>query len=170
MKKIIGLSIASVFAIAMTFTTNTATVKADNHTGGGYGMAGCGLGSIVISGKGSLAQILAATTNGTSGSQTFGITFGTSNCTDMGGGIVSVNAFIQTNREVIAKDISRGHGETIATLATLGGCQNSRAVGQKLQRNFSSIFPVSTVTDKQVSSNVVKLLQADKTLGCSKLI
>ena len=47
----------------------------------GYGAAGCGLGSFVFGDNNSWwAQTLGATTNGTSGSQTFGITTGTSNC------------------------------------------------------------------------------------------
>ena len=48
-----------------------------------YGMAGCGLGSVVISDDGFL-QVFAATTNGTSYSQSFGITSGTSNCVEKG--------------------------------------------------------------------------------------
>ncbi len=49
-----------------------------------YGTAGCGLGSIVIGSKPGMMQIFAATTNGTSASQSFGITSGTSNCVDHG--------------------------------------------------------------------------------------
>ena len=48
-----------------------------------YGSAGCGLGSLVFK-QNDGTQILAATTNGTFGSQTFGITFGTSNCNSKG--------------------------------------------------------------------------------------
>jgi len=46
-----------------------------------FGMAGCGLGSMLIQSNGK-EQIFVATTNGSSGSQTFGITSGTSNCKD----------------------------------------------------------------------------------------
>lgn len=42
---------------------------------------GCGLGSMAWRGQsGILPQVAAATTNGTFGNQTFGITFGTSGC------------------------------------------------------------------------------------------
>src|SRR5690348_11977029 len=48
---------------------------------GWYGMAGCGLGSLVFGPNDApVAQVLAATTNGTFASQTFGISSGTSNC------------------------------------------------------------------------------------------
>ncbi len=45
-----------------------------------YGEAGCGLGSMIFGDSPGFVQVLAATTNGCSGSQTFGITTGTSNC------------------------------------------------------------------------------------------
>src|SRR5438045_3839779 len=104
----------------------------------GYGAAGCGLGSIVLGNKGGFMQVFAATTNGTFGSQTFGITSGTSNCADTGGGSASAKAFIETNRPALAKDISRGSGETIQNLSTLGGCSNPAAVGATLQKNFKT--------------------------------
>ena len=44
-----------------------------------YGTAGCGLGSLVFGNQKGIVQIFAATTNGLFGSQTFGITTGTSN-------------------------------------------------------------------------------------------
>src|SRR3954469_2639303 len=58
--------------------------------GAWYGMAGCGLGSLIFGPVNSPgAQILAATTNSTFGSQTFGITSGTSNC--VSGGVVALD-------------------------------------------------------------------------------
>src|SRR5512137_902647 len=47
---------------------------------GGYGAAGCGLGSMAFNKQPGIFQILAATTNSLTGTQTFGITSGTSNC------------------------------------------------------------------------------------------
>ena len=167
MKKVLTLSLVGTFALALTLTSNASVASAQPSA---YGTAGCGLGSMLLGNKPGIMQIFAATTNGSFGSQTFGITFGTSNCTDSAGGVVSVGAFVETNREVVAKDISRGQGETIATLATLGGCSDQFAVGRSLQRNFGQIFPSSTVTDQQVSSSVISLLRADKSLRCKKLI
>ena len=137
---------------------------------GNYGMAGCGLGSIVFGNKPGFIQILAATTNGTFASQTFGITSGTSNCSDTGGGGPSAAAFIQTNREALAKDISRGNGETIRNLATLSGCGDSAAVGVELQKNFKLIFPTADVSNVQVSTNVITVLKSDTALACTRLI
>jgi hypothetical protein len=91
------------------------------NTGRGYGPAGCGLGSLIFEPNSGFTQIFAATTNGTFGSQTFGISSGTSNCTDSSGGSDSAKAFVETNRTALAKDIARGQGETIESLSRLGG-------------------------------------------------
>jgi hypothetical protein len=137
---------------------------------GPYGTAGCGLGSIVFGSSPGFVQILAATTNGFLGTQTFGITSGTSNCANTGGGTQSAAAFVETNREALAKDISRGNGETIKNLATLSGCQDAGAVGAELQRNFKTIFPSAEATNTQVSGAVISVLKSDKSLACQRLI
>lgn len=91
-----------------------------------YGMAGCGLGSMLIDKSGS--QVSAATTNGT-GSQIFGITTGTSNCTDDG---VAINdreqeLFTEANFEVLKQEIAMGQGENLLALASLMGCDEAQS-------------------------------------------
>lgn len=139
------------------------------NTGRGYGPAGCGLGSLIFEPNSGFTQIFAATTNGTFGSQTFGISSGTSNCTDTSGGSGSAKAFVETNRTALAKDIARGQGETIESLSRLGGCADSRAVGASLQRNFDKVFPSATMSDSDVGNSVVDALRSDATLACSSL-
>jgi Protein of unknown function (DUF3015) len=139
--------------------------------GGGavkYGTAGCGLGSIIFGGGTGFTQILAATTNGSSGNQTFGITSGTSNC-DAAASTESAKNFVEANRVALAKDISRGKGQTLTSLSELAGCSNSKAVGAKLRKNFKRIFPNAQATDAAVSDSVVGLLQSDESLSCSNL-
>jgi hypothetical protein len=114
-------------------------------------------------------QIFAATTNGLFGTQTFGITSGTSNCVRMGAGSASAKAFIQANREVVAKEIARGSGETIASLSSLAGCGDVMAVGSVLQRDFAAIFPNEQVSDASVSESVVSSLLAHPELACNSL-
>src|SRR5262245_9665844 len=101
-----------------------------------YGMAGCGLGSMLFGDKPGFVQVLAATTNGTFGTQTFGITTGTSNCEDTKASAESTKAFVQANREAVAKDIARGSGETISSLTNLAGCTDAGKVGATLQKEF----------------------------------
>jgi len=135
-----------------------------------YGTAGCGLGSIVFGAKPGFIQVLAATTNGSFGTQTFGITSGTSNCVDSAPSTVGTRTFIQANREALAKDIARGQGETITNLTTLAGCRSPVQVGQTLQRNFTSIFPTASVSDNRVSENVIRTLRSNKVLACSNVL
>jgi hypothetical protein len=147
-----------------------ATAAPAKSSGGAkYGPAGCGLGSIIFSPDSGFTQIFAATTNGSSGNQTFGITSGTSNCDGGGGGSQSAKAFVQTNRAALAKDIARGRGETISALSTLAACQNSSVVGARLQKKFRTIFSSAKATDEQVSDSVVEVLRSDASLGCGNL-
>jgi hypothetical protein len=139
-------------------------------SGPAYGAAGCGLGSLVLGNKPGFMQIFAATTNGTFGSQTFGISSGTSNCNSAPGGDTAAREFIETNREAFAKDVSRGSGETIANLATLSGCADSKAVAHNLQQNFKQICPSAKASNTEVSAAAVESLKSDKQLACSRLI
>lgn len=134
-------------------------------SGGKYGLAGCGLGSVFF-GDGS--PVLAATTNGSSSNQTFGITSGTSNCVKTDGGAASARAFVQTNRSALSKEIARGRGESIASLSQLAGCSDSAAVGKALQRQFKLIFPSARASDQSVSDAVITTLRAAP-LQCKKL-
>jgi len=137
------------------------------NTGRGYGPAGCGLGSLIFEPNSGFTQIFAATTNGTFGSTTFGITSGTSNCADTAGGSASAKSFVETNRTALVKDVARGQGETINSLSRLGGCDDAGAVGSSLQRNFDKVFPNAAMSDADVGNSVVDALRTDTALGCN---
>jgi len=113
-----------------------------------YGSAGCGLGSMVFKDNNEPAsQILASTTNGTFGSQTFGITFGTSNCNNKG--LLKVSsarkAYIEANYKEIAKDAARGSGEYLTNLASLYGYSSNPATFATLVRNnYQQIFSANS--------------------------
>jgi hypothetical protein len=64
-----------------------------------------------------------ATTNGTFGSGTFGISSGTSGCTNDGQVWASekANVFAAINFDNLAQDMAQGHGEHLTSLATLMG-------------------------------------------------
>lgn len=166
MKKVLGIALSGAFALSSLAVSSTTAQAQTKST---YGAAGCGLGAMLIGDTPGIVQVFAATLNGVSGNQTFGITSGTLNCGTTTPGMVGAATFIETNREVVAKDISRGSGETLATLTTLGGCNDQRAVGASLQREFSSIFPTNAVSDVEVSHNVISVLRSDKALACTKL-
>lgn len=133
----------------------------------GYGPAGCGLGSIIIGSEPGFSQVFAATTNGTSQSQTFGITSGTSNCDWKPG--KQARAFIEGNREAFVKDMARGRGETITALSTIAGCESAKRLGTRLQERFRSLVPDASSSDAQVSERVIDLLRSDTSLACVDL-
>lgn len=116
---------------------------------------GCGLGSMLWAGQSGLpAHILGATTNGTSGNQTFGITFGTLGC-DGNGEITSrakLAKFTSGNLDQIMTDSARGAGESLEVLAELYGVETEQhaAFAGSLQENFASIFSSENVTAEQV--------------------
>lgn len=119
---------------------------------------GCGLGNEVIKNQDTvLLQVLAVTTNGTIGNQTFGITSGTVGCTKPAQFVSNEKAksFVADNMDALAMDISSGQGESIETLATLLNIENKTAFKVKLQSNFATIYSSSNVTSAQVIDSIV---------------
>ncbi|MBR4127315.1 MAG: DUF3015 family protein [Alphaproteobacteria bacterium] len=122
---------------------------------------GCGLGSIILKGQsGMIPQLLAVTTNGSFGNQTFGITTGSSGCDQNGritGGTGKTLAFLENNLEQFAVDAARGHGETIDTVAALMGVDADKA-GTVIKENFAFIFDSHDVSAVTVTLKVSELL------------
>lgn len=123
---------------------------------------GCGLGSMLWAGQSGLpAHVLGATTNGTSGNQTFGITFGTLGC-DGNGEITSretLAKFTAANLDQIMTDSARGSGESLEVLAELYGIEAEQhaAFAEKLQENFATIFSSENVTAEHVLAAIDSL-------------
>ena len=131
---------------------------------------GCGLGTMVFEGqKGIAPQILAVTTNGTSGNQTFGITSGTLGCTQEG--VVrpptKVRMLLMSSLDNLAVDMARGDGETLDSLASLLaiGDQDRSRFFSALQDNFVRIFPNENVTAEEVLIAMNAVLAEDAVLS-----
>ena len=125
---------------------------------------GCGLGSMAWRGQsGPVPQVLAVTTNGMTGSQTFGITFGTSGCDPngrvTGGTQRMVFHFIENNMEQYALDAARGEGETLDTLAGMLNVDKADFAA-KSQENFASIFPDGNVDAIYVTQQIFAMVKA----------
>ncbi len=145
MKKIISL-----FALVGL----TASVYANDNTG-------CGLGSVIIKDQSTVVlQALAATTNATSGNQTFGITSGTLNCRKPNYFVSNekINRFVGENMDELALDISAGKGETLETLASMMNVQDKAAFNSKLQANFSNIYSSENVTSATVIDSIAQYI------------
>lgn len=108
-----------------------------------YGMAGCGLGSLLIKEDG-VIQVFAATTNGTSGSQTFGISSGTSNCVtgSKAAMLQRQEEFFANNLASLSKEIAQGDGDSIKALSEQLGCSSESydQMRTTLQSNHAYIF------------------------------
>src|SRR5438128_9650502 len=117
-KKLILIRVVVAFAVF-----SAAAVLAANPDSG----PGCGLGKLAWSDfkhqKNIGPQVFMATTNGTFGSQTFGISSGTSGCTNDGMIFADqkVNVFASINFENLSQEMAQGGGEHLASLATLMG-------------------------------------------------
>jgi hypothetical protein len=137
----------------------------------GYGMAGCGLGTYVFKDNTTGAQILAATTNGTFASQTFGITSGTSNC--VSGGIIKAQreqaAFAEVNFQDLKRNMASGGGEFLTSFATLLGCEEvaKPALARMTQSKYESILPTEKTSPMEMLSGVKAQIKADPALAGS---
>jgi len=123
---------------------------------------GCGLGTMIFEEtKDSVAiHVLAATTNGTFGNQTFGITTGTLGCRTPAKWVSNeLNNFVASNMDALAKDIAMGSGETLDTLAELMGVAEAKRAefNSTLQANFPKIFTSGKVESADVIDNIVSV-------------
>src|SRR5437868_14162189 len=82
---------------------------------GNQPMAGCGLGYLLLSNKDNskVTQVLGATTNGTFGTQTFGISSGTSGCTEDGAVKLTkaTEVYAEVNLDTLRREMAMGQGE-----------------------------------------------------------
>lgn len=151
MKKIAALSIALLIP--------SITLAAGNHP-----MAGCGLGYLLLSNKENdkVMQVLGSTTNGTFGSQTFGISSGTSGCTQDGAVKVARAAeiFAEVNLDSLRRDIAAGQGEYVNAFASLlsANTEKQAQLVSYLHENYGKLFPSAEVTSADLMARVSSTL------------
>ena len=129
-----------------------------------YDSTGCGLGSMAWRGQsGIVPQVLAATTNRFSGTQTFGISTGTSGCDPngrvSGGTGKMLLAFLENNMEQFALDAAAGQGETLVTVAGILNVDEASLAG-KLQSNFGVLFASNDVDAVDLTLSVMQIAKA----------
>ena len=137
LKKVIMLSVAVLFGMQAGLA-----MAANPDTG-----PGCGLGKLAWGDyshqKNIAPQVLMATTNGTFWSQTFGISSGTSGCTN-DGKVMSehkTTMFAQLNFENLSQEMAQGQGEHLASLATFMGvpAEHQAAFFAMTQERYTSL-------------------------------
>lgn len=137
LKKVLLLSVAVLFGMQAGLA-----MAANPDTG-----PGCGLGKLAWSDyknqKNIGPQVLMATTNGTFGSTTFGISTGTSGCTNDGKVMAEqkTTMFAQLNFENLSQEMAQGQGEHLASLATLMGvpAEQQAAFFAMTQERYTSL-------------------------------
>lgn len=133
------------------------------------GPAGCGLGTAVVFQDANEwhEHVLAATTNGTSGNQTFGMTSGTLGCEAANGPLKNgIALFIDKNIDRIAADTARGEGESLDTLAAMMGvnADDQLAFRSTLQQNFDAIFSTESTVSADAIDAMVTALRSNEQL------
>ena len=172
MKKISIKLICSGIAIAILCMTTTISSepKEKSKKGGlyqayikpheaGYGSAGCGIGSIIFGKSEGMEQVIAATTNGTSGNQTFGITSGTSNCQEPSGKNKALyrqreqEAFVSVNYRYLEQEMAAGQGERLNAFANLLGCSAKADFASFARAKHNVLFaPASQKNKKEMQA------------------
>ncbi len=157
MKKLL---VASVLTIASISAANAA----------GENNVGCGWGSMVFNGKtGVPSQVMAATTNGTSGNQTFGITSGTAGCSKDGvvKSSAALSTFMAANFDKVSHNMAVGKGESLETMANLMGIaeQDKATFFSTTRENFDAIFASENSTVKEVIANLGKVMANNEKLA-----
>ena len=133
MKKIIGL------IVGLGLLSAPAVFAANNGSG-------CGLGKKLFEGqKGLIPNISAQTTNGSSSSQNFGLTSGTSGC-DEDSVILKEKEqeiFVAMNLDNLSEDIAQGSGQYLQSMGALMGCDADTfaAFSRITQEKYEILFP-----------------------------
>jgi hypothetical protein len=155
MKRILGIVAFTLIFAPTSFAAETGVARTNT---------GCGLGTVLFEGSAndsSLLQAFQATTNGTLGNQTFGVSSGTSECTQPKKFVQDerLNEFVYANLDTLAKDIAQGRGESVQTLAELMQVapEKREAFYRNLQTHFAEIFPRENVEYAQVVDTIVQL-------------
>lgn len=177
MKRVMGQAI-TVFAVAA-FTAGiswspalaadkkVAGVRLPGSTGDKAASGpGCGLGYMLFKGQsGVVPQVIAVTTNGTFGSQTFGMSTGTSGCSQ--DGIVSreheTAVYAQATIENLIQEMAQGGGEHVASLATLIGvpADLQPVFFQLTQQQYATLFPSDKTDALEMLAALKAVLAAD---------
>lgn len=156
MKKTKFWALLSAAVISITFSASMVY-------GAGYGMAGCGLGSVIIGPKGGILQIFAATSNNTvTYTQLFGITSGTSNCSEKAGAFQQKQQeiFVSVNMNSLEQEMAMGKGEKLNAFAGLLGCpanQNS-AFAKMAQAQYKNL---AAKTEKLTPSDLLAAVKSN---------
>ena len=112
-------------------------------------------------------HVVAATTNGISANNTFGMTSGTNGCDTSGTLSYGGEAMVGAVMDEFSEDVARGDGEALTAVAVaLSIEEDDRALfKQVMHDNFDSLFPSEDVTAREVTDSIIALMLEDETLA-----
>lgn len=146
--------------LVATILLSAPAAWAHNH----YGMAGCGLGSLVFEDEPGKIQIVAATLNEIVFPQSSAITSGTSNCYESRRDTAAL--FITINHASLQTDIAKGQGDTLAGLEEIYGCKNKSEFRTSLRQNYNTIYSSPSVQPEKVSEKIEGLIKSQQGNSC----
>ena len=160
MKKIVALSLIAGLV-------PTLALAHGNHP-----MAGCGLGYLLLSSKDNekVTQVLGGITNASFGTQTFGISSGTSGCTEDGAVKVAkaTEVYAEVNLQSLRQEMATGQGEYVTTFARMIGASEASQPQMVafMQKNYSELFPkADTSSTEMLQTLSAKLAEHPELLG-----
>jgi Protein of unknown function (DUF3015) len=155
MKKIIaGLVLISASSVA--------------NAGAAGGDGGCGWGNALFKGQSGVAShVLAATTNATSGNNTFGMTTGTNGCSTSGKLGYGGTSVVSSIMDEFSEDVARGEGDALDTVAVVYGIevQDRNTFAKVMHENFTTLFPNEDVTAEEMIASIEEVMKNDATLS-----
>ncbi|MCP9468500.1 MAG: DUF3015 domain-containing protein [Nitrospira sp.] len=162
------LSMVAVIGLAMVAQGGIALAAGTPDTG-----PGCGLGKLAWQNyphaKTKGAQILMATTNGSFGTQTFGISTGTMGCTDDGRWWAEQKAtmFAELNTDALAQEMAQGRGEHLASMAALLGVpqQQHEAFFAMAQGRYAAMVSSGDLSPASMVKTLNEGIAADPSLA-----
>jgi len=132
---------------------------------GNHPMAGCGLGYLLLSNKDNdkVTQILGGITNATGG-QTFGISSGTSGCTEDGAVKLAraTEVFADVNLTSLRQEMAAGEGEYVNTFADLLGANEATRpqMVRFFQSEYQTLFPTAGTSSEEMLQTLSEKLAA----------
>lgn len=134
------------------------------------GSSGCGAGWYILKSNSLVSSTLRATTNAFFLNATFGMTFGTSNCSkhsivknDMKAIHFTEYTFAQLKREM-----AKANGDYFLAMADIMGCGNQTPqFGKMVKSNYGHIFSEKTKTPVDMVNNLKSQIKRDSHLSKS---
>lgn len=131
---------------------------------------GCGLGQQMFAGQsGLMAHVLAATTNGSTFNQLFGLTFDSLGCD--GESVITAefqkNVYVASNIDNIAHDAANGGGEHLQSLAELMQISDADKATfyQLTQERFNDVFTPATQNSQELLQNLSVAMSSEPELA-----